>query len=226
MKHAYFPKHFESIVALETPLPEGFYEHIQSMFLAVARREFPFLAQDEGLCIDILFRHVYRIQGCGDFEDVERKLRGGGRYFPTAQAYSSFLYVVFKNALREHLRETAKWKRLMCQEDPTYERHGIVSRVEDSSQEMAEAAENVLQSLTPDEQRLLKWRYIEGKTLEGIAARIGSSKSTVDRRLRRIASDKLRTLLDQHRTYFDEGNQETLVALVLKAIEERVVQHP
>ena len=86
-------------------MENAFYDDLFSHFMAVAWREAPALARDEGACREIFHDRVLFPPRVKSGEEAIDRLKGAGREFRSKQAYKNFLYTVFKNAIIDHLRD-------------------------------------------------------------------------------------------------------------------------
>lgn len=218
MSFPYLQEHFASIVGLHEAIEEEFYTEILRYFRVVLYREYPHLGEDEALPSDILLRYVCRVQSRTSFWQIERKLRGNGRPFADFQSYMNYLYVMFKNAIREHLRDLGRQDQTCFYEEgwDRDERYAHLDDVFEPPEDTTPLVERVMGRLSDEERGLLRERYVQGATLEGIAANRGMSKSTVDRRLKRVERTTLRRLVGpcQRRDYTERQNLNLMAGLV------------
>jgi RNA polymerase sigma-70 factor (ECF subfamily) len=144
---------------------------------------------------------LHHLQNVQDAEDAVSQVflnayKNRGAYDPKKGLYSTWLYAITRNVVREAQRRTGRsrtdgyfdeWETLECQ-DP---------RPEDAllTQERVEALADALEKLPERERDILLLRFYSGLSSREVAARMGLSDGNV-RYLQSRAISRLRGLLE------------------------------
>ncbi len=136
------------------------------------------------------------VKNAADAEDVVSdsfvKLAGGIRgYRPGTNGYA-FVMRIVRNCAFDYLRR----RKRRAEEDIDAFFHLTDERYDPARIERAAALETAVRTLTPDERRLIYYRYYLDFTVREIAKETGISKSAVQRQTA-AAEEKLRILLSE-----------------------------